>query len=372
VARQVVAAALGSLVLVGLAQVAAAHPDGDDMHELPVAMGLQRGGTTPATGVTIYLNRHGGRLTGGWDDSASDVSSVALNVGEVTVPKWRGGDRRWKQVTACVRERFGDFDIDVVTERPRGDYMMVMVGGTPDILGYPDSVGGVAPYTGEVLRTAVGYVFAEGFGHDVENTCVSILHEAGHMLGLDHEYLCEDPMSYLWGCGEKRFQDADAYCGEGDARSCGSGETTQNSYRRLAALVGLRDGGAPEVEEPEDDDPPFDRGEPVEDGVDVAAPAVKIDGGSDELAGNQWIEVVVRASDDSGIADVELGWASDSAQYVFACGAVPDDMPVACSRDGDTFRFQLYVGTGLRAMAARATDAVGNQTVSEARVLYLL
>jgi hypothetical protein len=362
-------------VLLALTQAALANPEGDDMHELPVAMGMQRG-AAPATGVTIFLNRDGGTLAGGWDDSASDVSSVALNAGgDVTVPAWRGGDRRWKQVTACVRERFGDFEVDVVTERPRGgDYIMVMVGGRADLLGYPDSVGGVAPYTGEVLRRAVGYVFAEGYDHDVENTCVGILHEAGHMLGLDHAYLCEDPMSYLWGCGEKRFQDADAYCGEGDARSCGSGDTTQNSYRRLAALVGLRDGEvAPEEpDQPDEDDgPPYDRGEPVEDGVDVAAPAVAIEGGSDELAGNQWIEVVVRAADDSGISEVELGWTSETAQYVFACGAVPDDVPVSCSRDGNVFRFQLYVGTGLRAMAARATDAVGNQTVSDARVLYL-
>jgi hypothetical protein len=243
------------------------------------------------------------------------------------------------------------------------------------VLGYPDSVGGVAPYTGEVLRGGVGYVFAAGFRHDVEDTCVGILHEAGHMLGLDHAYLCEDPMSYLWGCGEKRFQDADAYCGEDQERSCGSGDATQNSYRQLAAAVGLRDGGAapePEPEEPDADDPPFDRGEPVEDGVDVAAPAVEIDGGDEEVAGNQWIEVVVRAADDSGISEVELGWASDDAQYVFACSAIPDDIPVACTRDGNVFRFQLYVGTGLRAMVARATDAVGNQTVSDPRVLYLL
>lgn len=363
---------VGSLVVVAALAGEAAADHGDDMHELPDVMATRAG---PATGVTVYLNRDGGTLTGGWDDSAGDVSSVALNAGgEVTVPRWRGGDRRWNRTVTCVRERFAAYQIDVVTERPRGgDYLMVMVGGDPSILGYPESVGGVAPYTGEVLRGAVGYVFAASYRYDVESTCVGILHETGHMLGLDHAYQCEDPMSYLWGCGEKRFQDADAYCGESDARVCATGEASQNSHRHLAAAVGLRDAEPEPEPRPDDaDDPPFDRGAPVEDGVDVAAPAVRIEGGDDELAGDQWIEIVVRAADDSGIADVELGWASETAQYVFSCSAVPEDMPVACSRDGDTFRFQLLVGTGLRAMVARATDLVGNQSLSEARVLSLL
>src|SRR5688500_4450340 len=123
----------------------------DDMHEVPVT--TMQGPRAPASGVTICLNRAGGTLAPGWDDSAGNVSSVAFNVGgEVTIPAWRGGDRRWREVVSCVRDRYGEFAVDVVTERPRGgDYVMVMVGGKPALLGYPRSVSGVAPYTGEVM-----------------------------------------------------------------------------------------------------------------------------------------------------------------------------------------------------------------------------
>ena len=194
--------------------------------------------------VTVYLRRDGGTLTAGWDDSRRDVSSIAWQ-GEdgesVTIPKWRGGDRRWKRVVACVRERFAPFAVDIVERRPAsGDYVIVMVGGNSALLGFGGMVSGLSPYTGEVVARGVSYVFPENMRHDVEGTCVGILHEVGHTLGLDHAYLCEDPMSYLSGCGKKTWQDADTACGEEDPRECGDGEATQNSYRRLAATVGLR------------------------------------------------------------------------------------------------------------------------------------
>lgn len=316
--------------------------------------------------VTLYLNADGGTLTTGWDDASANVSSLVERVGgSVTIPRYRGGAKRWKQVVACVRERYADFDIDVVTERPAGGpYVMVMVGGRPSLFDYPRAVSGVAPYTGEVIEGAVVYAFSEAVKNDVEMTCVSILHESGHALGLDHAYLCEDPMSYRWGCGKKRWRDEDAYCGEGEPRSCGDGEATQNSYRRLAANVGLR-GGEPVPEEP-DVGPPYDF-----DPGDGDAPTVAIDGADGELSGNQWIEVVVRAADDRGVAEVELGWASEDAQYVFPCSDPGGQVAVTCEREGDAFRFRLHVGTGVRAMVARATDVAGNQSVSEPRVLYL-
>jgi hypothetical protein len=357
------------------------HPSGDDMAgvpEVPVAM-AQR---APTRGVTVYLNGDGGTVTGGWDDSATNVSSIAWDRSdEVTVPRWKGTKKAWSSVVQCVRDRFDDFAIDIVTDRPAsGEYVMIMVGGQPSMFGYSDAVGGIAPYTGEVIRNAIGYVFAANGNYDVENTCVAILHETGHTLGLDHEYLCEDPMSYLWGCGEKHWQEQSAPCGEEEARSCGNGEEEQSSYRLLAANVGLRGEDPPVADDPPvaTEDPPIDD-EPAADPDDAgdagcddgAGPSVAIDDPGDELAGNGWIEIDVRADSDAGIDDVELGWASETAQFVFACGSIGDDQPAQCSRDGNVFRFQLWVGTGLRAMAARATDGDGNQTVTEARVLTL-
>jgi len=404
---RVVAASVVLLAALGGSAEARSHrkhrSSGDDMAELPSVMALRTSPVSPRRGVTLYLNKDGGTLTAGWDDAANGVSSVAMNAsgGVVEVPAWEGSTRAWNQVVACAQDRFAPFDVDLVTRRPTsGDYMMIMVGGLPSMFGYPTSVSGVAPYSGEVVRGAVGFVFSENIGEDVDSTCVSLIHEAGHVLGLDHVYLCEDPMSYLWGCGEKRFRDVDAPCGESEERLCGNGESTQNSYRILAANVGLRgadDEPEPEPERDDEDDVPYDDGsgwgtsdddgsgwgggydhddrdqeeqDATDDGV---GPVVTIDGDADgdTVVGNQWISIVVRAHDPGGVADVELGWASDDSQYVISCNEPPDDMPVACTRDGDVFTFQLYVGTGLRAMAARATDGLGYQTVSDARVLYL-
>lgn len=307
--------------------------------------------------VTLYLNADGGTLTAGWDDASADVSSLVERVGDaVTIPRYRGGARRWRRVVECVRDGYAAFDVDVVTERPAaGPYVMVMVGGRPSLFDYPRAVSGVAPYTGQVIDGAVVYAFSDAVRNDVESTCVAILHESGHALGLDHSTLCEDPMSYAWGCGKKRWRDEDASCGEAEPRACGDGEPTQNSYRRLAANVGLRDGAVlDEVAAPSD------------------APIVAIIGGDEELAGNRWVDVVVRVADARDVADVELAWASETAQYLFACDDPGDEVPVTCERDGDTFRFRLHVGTGLRAMAARATDAAGRQGVSEPRVVVFV
>jgi hypothetical protein len=315
-------------------------------------------GTSAFASTTVYVNGDPGAVTGGWDDSAHDVSSIAWGTdGEIAVPGWAGSKKRWRAVVECVRDRFADFAVVIVTDRPSGgEYIMIMVGGQPSLFGYGDGVGGVAPYTGEVMRSAIGYVFAAASDFDVEQTCVAILHETGHTLGLDHAYLCPDPMSYLWGCGEKTWQDEEAPCGENEERTCGNGEEAQNSYQLLAANVGLRD----HVVEEEEPAP-----------VAPTAPTISIDDPGDEMIGNGWIQIEVRAASDAGVAEVELGWASETAQYLFACGSIADDEPAQCTRDGDVFRFSLYVGVGERAMAARVTDGNGNQAVTDTRLLTL-
>jgi hypothetical protein len=389
--RRAALVSVGSLLLVGSLGTSALahghhrhrrgwHPSGDDTADVPAPRALMLDRHSPR-GVTVYVNGDGGTISGGWDDSANDVSSVAYGMDhDVKVPAWKGGKKAWQKVVQCVQDRFSDFNVDIVTDRPSdGDYVMIMVGGYPSLLGYGDSVGGIAPYTGEVVRKAVGFVFSANEDNDVENTCVAILHETGHTLGLDHEYLCEDPMSYLWGCGEKHWQDQDAPCGENEERECGTGEPTQNSYQILANNVGLRGDRRVDDDPPVENDPPPvandppDSDEPPCDGGGAASDDstnVSIDA-PEQTAGNGWIEIDVHAEASAGVTEVELGWASEDQQFVFACSSIGDDQPATCTQDGDIYRFQLYVGTGLRAMAARATDENGDQTITDAQLIYL-
>ncbi len=96
-----------------------------------------------------------------------------------------------------------------------------------------------------MTHDAVVHVFSKSVGErDARQLCNVTAHEVGHAMGLDHSMQCGDVMSYpREDCGFGRaetFVDADAPCGEYAERSCHTGEATQNSFQRLAVLVGLR------------------------------------------------------------------------------------------------------------------------------------
>ena len=94
--------------------------------------------------------------------------------------------------------------------------------------------GGIAPIDKQSCRpieTAIAFVFSRNLGSD-EHVCKVTTHEIGHTLSLEHEYLCEDPMTYLRGCGVKTFQDQEASCGTySPERSLSRGR--QNTVRAL-------------------------------------------------------------------------------------------------------------------------------------------
>jgi hypothetical protein len=191
--------------------------------------------------VTVFLER-GGRVV-------SD---------DVRIPRFGGGDRAWAGIVACVREHNAPFQVDVVDRKPaRGKFITAVIGGRASQLGLDDRfTNGVGPHSGRVIPNAIVFVFSKvGTGErDVGNLCAVTAHEVAHALGLDHSFKCGDIMSYwLDRCGPRRFMDADAPCGEDEARDCANGDEAQNSYRRLGQLVGFR--AVPEPEpEPEYED----------------------------------------------------------------------------------------------------------------------
>ncbi len=345
--------------------------------------------------VVVWLNGGGATLTGGWDDAARGVSSVVYNqgLGEVTIPRFGQSKQIWRETVDCIKAEYAPFDIDIVEERPKsGAFIEAVIGGESSVLGYGAAVGGIAPYDGSVQSGAVVFAFEQTlYQGDAQPVCEVATHEIGHALGLDHIYLCQDPMTYLQGCGHKTFQDEDAPCGEDTERACATGAKTQNSYRQLADALGLRGGGAtrptneqptneqPTGEQPENEQPPTDEQptdeqptdepQPSDDGD---APAVSIltpESGSAYDA-NSLLRIDIQASSDDGIARVELAWASDSREtQVYACDAIPDGAPVTCAVSGDVYTFVLRVGAGARAFQVRATDGEGRQSISEVREL---
>ena len=180
----------------------------------------------------IYLNRCAGgcSLGPGSDDSRTDTSSLLSR--NVTISEFAHGDAAWDAVLACVAEVYEPFGIAVTDVDPgEAPHFEAIVAGAPSEVGATD-IGGVAPFACGVIDNAVTYSFANIYS-SVEDLCETVAQETAHAFGLEHEYLCEDPMTYLTGCGPKAFRDVDAPCGEMEPRECECGGATQNSYRRL-------------------------------------------------------------------------------------------------------------------------------------------
>jgi hypothetical protein len=225
----------------------------------------------PPVPRVIYLHKGAIALTGGDDDARARLSSVVQTAGvhthdhageehdlgakpqlasheedaparTVQLKGFRGSAATWKKIRTCVGGLFTPFDVTVTdVEPPPGTpYVMVVVGGRPKDIGHTGKVGGLAPYSGEVIPGAVVFAFADQLGNRVRTTCEVIGMEVAHAFGLDHEHECKDVMTYRSGCGNKSFRDVDARCGEAKARDCADGAPTQNSYRRMMAVLGPR------------------------------------------------------------------------------------------------------------------------------------
>ncbi len=194
---------------------------------------------------TIFLERRAVDLRPGDDYAASGISSVVANAANkpVRTRGFSGSDAKWKSIVTCVKKMFAPFDVTVTDERPKGDnFMMAVVGGKPADIGVNDGhhVSGLAPFNGNVIPRAVVFGFSATVDNDPRAVCETIAMEVAHAYGLDHAYLCKDVMTYLRGCGAKRFVDQDAPCGESKKRKCEGGAPTQNSYRQLVEVLGAK------------------------------------------------------------------------------------------------------------------------------------
>lgn len=279
-----------------------------------------------ATGATttLYLNRDGGTFRPGPSDARTDVSSVIDEV--ATVSPWAVDDAGWDQVVGCVQAQFARWDV-VVTDVDPGTapHVEAVVAGRPQELGYGAGIGGIAPFASDcgVVPNAIVFAFAEVYGDDLGAICETVAQEVGHAFGLDHVYLCTDPMSYLGGCGPKTFQEEAAACGEWAPRECFCGGETQSSL----AMLDARLGGVPTVA--------------------ITSPA---DGAT---VGPRFV-VAVTAADDDAVARVEV--------IVDGTGKLTDTTaPYEVTMPGT-------LGAGAHTIEARVFDAGGAMSVHQIAV----
>jgi hypothetical protein len=152
----------------------------------------------------------------------------------------------WNTLVACVQSVLDPYDIVVTDVQPASCspvYWEVAVAGTPGQLGFPDGVLGVAPFAENcaVIMGAPAFAFAN-VHNDMYRLCWTVAQEFAHVIGLDHELLQRDPMTYFEGCLVKRFAEESVACGESTPRVCCDGAATQSSAGKLRARLGTAPG----------------------------------------------------------------------------------------------------------------------------------
>ncbi len=300
----------------------------------------------------IFMNRHGGQYECGDNDSRTNSSTIACSGGSGSVGAWPGSDAEWASFMDCAVDLFARFNILVTDVEPSsGDYVEAVIGGRPGDVGMPSGVGGVAPYQCGVIPRGIVYAFADvyyGGGNWWRDVCETAGQEVVHAFGLDHEYLCEDPMTYLYGCGEKRFQDTDAQCGEYSPRQCDCTGPTQNSVQEMLDLFGP---SGPPVDDPT---PPT---------VTLVSPVANA-----VLAANTEITVVADAADDVDLRNVVLEW--DFNDSTMACPGSGEHY--SCTASGTRHTWTINVGEGSRTFRVRATDVGNNAVATPDRTISLV
>jgi hypothetical protein len=312
---------------------------------------------------TIFLNRNGGSYSRGPENSRTNSSSIVRSA--TTLPAYSRGDAAWSQFLSCVKDEFARFNVEVTDVNPGNEsHFEAVISGRPQLIGLPANVAGVAPFTRNcsLIENAIVYIFEQVISNPT-SLCEVAAQEIAHAFGLDHEYLCKDPMTYLNGCGHKTFQDQTVSCGEGRPRDCAcvnpltGSIANQNSVQFMYLRLGRADGGGPGP------------GPGPGPGRDTTPPTVVVTSppAGAVLPANSTVTIRATATDDVRVVDTALYWARNSL-------TVPCDNNtpgVTCVRSGDSYTWSFAVGTGSRSFHVIARDAAGNAAQTPDRTIQL-
>lgn len=218
------------------------HPAGDG--SLRARQPVAPTAVTHAKSRTLYLDRDGGTIAPGHNNSQANTSTLVDQVSSIA--GWDIDDAGWAETVACVRAMWSQFDVEITDVDPGATtpHIQVHIGGSPTSIGFPSKIGGVSPMAIDcsIVEHSIVFVFPDNLHDDPQTVCEVIGQEVGHSYGLDHELEPADPMTYLPYHGDRTFQDRTVSCGESSPRPCGIGghvcSPNQNSFRLLLDRLG--------------------------------------------------------------------------------------------------------------------------------------
>jgi MYXO-CTERM domain-containing protein len=197
----------------------------------------------------IFLNRCEGGcpISGGGNDSRTNRSFIGR---PGTISEWGKGDEQWEQLVDCVKAMYDPYDMVItdVDPGPNVEHFEAIVAGRAGDIGISQGVGGIAPFSCGVINNAITFSFANEpfYANGIDGICETVAQETAHSFGLEHAYLCSDPMTYLSPCGYKWFQDENASCGEYNPANCQC-RNNQNSHRIIGDHFGAGENPGPKL-----------------------------------------------------------------------------------------------------------------------------
>jgi MYXO-CTERM domain-containing protein len=233
-----------------------------------------------------YLNFSDGTTVlrkGKVDDAANNVSAIC-GTAPLAFPKWEGTEAEKRELVQKLQRAWAPYNIVITLTRPTsGDYSMEMIGPPGNGCDFDATIAGVAMLDcQDAQKRNVSFTFAGGY--------VTAAQEAAHALGLEHTNVACDVMGAgysteacdgdRWGYPDEESPILEPRCGR----------RTQNSHRRMLAVVGPWPTGIPKPDAwtgacPDDREPPQVRIVEPGAGRGASSPfSVKLDV-SDECAG---------------------------------------------------------------------------------------
>lgn len=337
-------------------------PDVDDMQ---IAPGETNGMASLVPGqsppIVLYLNKNGATIARGNNDSRANTSSIVRGTTTFPPSRYANNAAAWSRIVSTVKSHFAAYNVTVVDQEPAsGNYLeAVVTSGSPSLIGYGDSLGGIAPSRCGIVQNSVVFVFDARLRNEV-HTAEVISHELGHSLSLSHTQTQTDLMSYT-NRTPLKFENVAAQCGPSPGRSepCNCGGSTQNNHQQLLRFVGE----ASQNPAPPPADPPPNNGG----GGEAPQPQPPAATGSIAIVSpangaiytpNTTVEVKADATKVANIQRMVLRWQIGQQTYEYPCPGQ------GCSASGGVYTWRIVPGGGERTFHARATTTAGQVVVS--------